>query len=100
MALGDRLGWRGIVATKLVDWWFDAKGGPERTTALRGAFERFCDVGGAISGNWAASSPSAGIPAKLTILTQKSNPRLPGSVCVMRLSVLSRSRPECRSRYW
>jgi tetratricopeptide (TPR) repeat protein len=43
--LGDRLGWKGIVATKLVDWWFDAKNGPERMTALRGAFERFCDVG-------------------------------------------------------
>jgi tetratricopeptide (TPR) repeat protein len=43
--LGDRLGWKGIVATKLVDWWFEAKNGPERMTALRGAFERFCDVG-------------------------------------------------------
>jgi cellulose synthase operon protein C len=43
--LGDRLGWKGIVASKLVDWWFEAKSGPERTAALRGAFERFCDVG-------------------------------------------------------
>jgi tetratricopeptide (TPR) repeat protein len=43
--LGDRLGWRGIVATKLVEWWFEEKPGPERTTNLRGAFERFADVG-------------------------------------------------------
>jgi tetratricopeptide (TPR) repeat protein len=43
--LGDRLGWKGIVASKLVDWWFEAKNGPERTAALRGAFERFCEVG-------------------------------------------------------
>ena len=28
--LGDRLGWKGIVATKLVDWWFEAKHGAER----------------------------------------------------------------------
>ena len=31
--LGDRLGWRGIVATKLVEWWFEAKHGAERTGA-------------------------------------------------------------------
>jgi tetratricopeptide (TPR) repeat protein len=43
--LGDRLGWRGIVATKLVEWWFEEKPGPERTASLRGAFERFADVG-------------------------------------------------------
>ncbi len=43
--LGDRLGWKGIVASKLVEWWSDAKASPERTLALRGAFERFCDVG-------------------------------------------------------
>jgi tetratricopeptide (TPR) repeat protein len=43
--LGDRLGWKGIVASKLVEWWADAKASPERTGALRGAFERFCDVG-------------------------------------------------------
>jgi tetratricopeptide (TPR) repeat protein len=42
--LGDRLGWKGIVASKLVDWWFEAKNGPERTSALRGAFERFADL--------------------------------------------------------
>ncbi len=45
MELGDRLGWRGIVATKLVEWWFEAKPSPERTANLRGAFERFAEVG-------------------------------------------------------
>jgi len=43
--LGDRLGWKGIVASKLKDWWFDARHGAERTSALRGAFERFAEVG-------------------------------------------------------
>jgi tetratricopeptide (TPR) repeat protein len=43
--LGDRLGWRGIVATKLVEWWFEAKPSPERTEHLRGAFDRFAEVG-------------------------------------------------------
>jgi tetratricopeptide (TPR) repeat protein len=43
--LGDRLGWRGIVATKLVEWWFEAKPNAERLTNLRGAFERFAEVG-------------------------------------------------------
>jgi hypothetical protein len=43
--LGDRLGWRGIVATKLVEWWFEAKQSPERLANLRGAFERFAEVG-------------------------------------------------------
>jgi hypothetical protein len=43
--LGDRLGWRGIVAGKLVEWWFGAKPSPERTPFLRGAFERFAEVG-------------------------------------------------------
>ncbi|MBX3232423.1 MAG: hypothetical protein KIT84_22625 [Labilithrix sp.] len=43
--LGDRLGWKGIVASKLKEWWFDARHGVERTNALRGAFERFADVG-------------------------------------------------------
>ena len=43
--LGDRLGWRGIVATKLVEWWFEAKQSAERTSNLRGAFERFAEVG-------------------------------------------------------
>ncbi|MBX3185394.1 MAG: hypothetical protein KF819_00200 [Labilithrix sp.] len=43
--LGDRLGWKGIVASKLKDWWFDARHGAERTAALHGAFERFAEVG-------------------------------------------------------
>jgi tetratricopeptide (TPR) repeat protein len=43
--LGDGLGWKGIVATKLVDWWFEARHGQERTANLRGAFERFGAVG-------------------------------------------------------
>jgi cellulose synthase operon protein C len=43
--LGDRLGWRGIVATKVVEWWLEAKPSPERITHLRGAFERFAEVG-------------------------------------------------------
>jgi tetratricopeptide (TPR) repeat protein len=43
--LGDRLGWRGIVATKLVEWWFEARQSPERLSNLRGAFDRFAEVG-------------------------------------------------------
>ncbi|HEY1959319.1 MAG TPA: hypothetical protein VGH28_27080, partial [Polyangiaceae bacterium] len=43
--LGDRLGWKGLVATKLVEWWLGSRGGAERTAALRGAFDRFSDVG-------------------------------------------------------
>jgi hypothetical protein len=43
--LGDKLGWKGIVASKLKEWWFDARHGEMRTAALRGAFERFADVG-------------------------------------------------------
>ena len=45
VSLGDRLGWRGIVATKLVDWWLDAEQSPKRIAYLRGAFERFVEVG-------------------------------------------------------
>ncbi len=43
--LGDKLGWKGIVAQKLVEWWFEAKHGQERIANLRGAFERFAEVG-------------------------------------------------------
>ena len=43
--LGDRLGWKGIVASKLVDWWFEARHGVERTHALKEAFDRFVEVG-------------------------------------------------------
>ena len=45
IVLGDRLGWRGIVATKLVDWWFPEAGSDARTAALLGALERFVVVG-------------------------------------------------------
>jgi tetratricopeptide (TPR) repeat protein len=43
--LGDRLGWRGIVAQKVVEWWLEAKPSPERIAHLRGAFDRFAEVG-------------------------------------------------------
>lgn len=43
--LGDRLNWKGIVAQKLVEWWFEARHSPERTANLRGAFDRFAEVG-------------------------------------------------------
>jgi tetratricopeptide (TPR) repeat protein len=43
--LGDRLGWKGIVATKLVEWWFEARHGQERLNNLRGAFDRFAEIG-------------------------------------------------------
>jgi len=43
--LGDKLGWKGIVATKLVEWYVEAPSGDERNEALRGAFERFIEVG-------------------------------------------------------
>ncbi|MFO0569789.1 MAG: hypothetical protein U0263_29335 [Polyangiaceae bacterium] len=45
VALGDRLGWKGIVATKLVEWFAEAPVGAERHEALRGAFQRFVEVG-------------------------------------------------------
>jgi tetratricopeptide (TPR) repeat protein len=45
IALGDRLGQKAVVATKLNEWWFDARRGKERDEALRGAFERFFEVG-------------------------------------------------------
>jgi hypothetical protein len=43
--LGDRLGWKWDVATKLVDWWLDANPSAQRTAHLRGAFDRFIEVG-------------------------------------------------------
>lgn len=43
--LGDKLGWSGIVATKLVQWHLESPVSPERHIALRGAFTRFVDVG-------------------------------------------------------
>ncbi|HEY6081441.1 MAG TPA: hypothetical protein VIW29_21650 [Polyangiaceae bacterium] len=45
VALGDKLGWKGVVATKLVEWYMEAAVGPARNAALKGAFERFVSVG-------------------------------------------------------
>ncbi len=45
VALGDKLGWKGVVATKLVEWYMEAAVGPTRNAALKGAFERFVSVG-------------------------------------------------------
>ncbi len=42
--LGDKLGWKGIVATKLVAW-NESGTGHARNEALRGAFDRFVEVG-------------------------------------------------------
>ncbi|HEY5954890.1 MAG TPA: hypothetical protein VIV60_00005, partial [Polyangiaceae bacterium] len=43
--LADRLGWKGIVATKLIEWNLDAPNSDVRNQALRGAFDRFLEVG-------------------------------------------------------
>ena len=43
--LGDELGWKGIVATKLVEWYLESRAGDKRNEALRGAFDRFIEVG-------------------------------------------------------
>jgi len=45
VTLGDKLGWKGVVATKLVEWYMEAPVGPARNNALKGAFERFVSVG-------------------------------------------------------
>ncbi|MEO8878389.1 MAG: hypothetical protein ABI461_22555, partial [Polyangiaceae bacterium] len=45
IALGDRLGWKGLVGQKLCEWWFEARNGPERIGALKEAFDRFAEVG-------------------------------------------------------
>jgi hypothetical protein len=42
--LGDELGWKGVVAVKLVEWNLSSPSGPARTLALRGAFDRFLEV--------------------------------------------------------
>jgi hypothetical protein len=44
VALGDKLGWKGVVAVKLVEWNVAAPSSPARTEALRGAFDRFLEV--------------------------------------------------------
>ncbi len=41
VSLGDKLGWQGIVATKLVTWYESASASAQRSQALRGAFDRF-----------------------------------------------------------
>jgi len=43
--LGDALGWKGVVASKLVEWYLEQPASPARNSALRGAFERFVEVG-------------------------------------------------------
>jgi len=43
--LGDALGWKGVVASKLVEWYLEQAQSPARNAALRGAFERFVEVG-------------------------------------------------------
>ena len=46
VALGDRLGWRGIVATRAVEWWFPEAPSDARTSGSHGGlFERFAVVG-------------------------------------------------------
>jgi tetratricopeptide (TPR) repeat protein len=42
--LGDELGWKGVVAVKLVEWNIATPASPKRTEALRGAFDRFLEV--------------------------------------------------------
>jgi hypothetical protein len=44
VALGDKLGWKGVVAVKLVEWNLSAPSSAARTEALRGAFDRFLEV--------------------------------------------------------
>ncbi|HVY45033.1 MAG TPA: hypothetical protein VHB21_04100, partial [Minicystis sp.] len=44
VALGDKLGWKGIVAMKLVAW-NESATGPARNEALRSAFWRFLEIG-------------------------------------------------------
>ncbi|MCB9608419.1 MAG: hypothetical protein H6716_17655 [Polyangiaceae bacterium] len=43
--LGDQLGWKGVVAQKLVEWFAEAPVGAARNDALRNAFNRFVEVG-------------------------------------------------------
>src|SRR5215471_8648985 len=44
VALGDRLGWKGLVASKLVEWYGEAAPSDNRNRALQGAFDRFLEV--------------------------------------------------------
>ena len=43
--LGDNLNWKGVVASKLVEWNLESPASAERNEALRGAFDRFVAVG-------------------------------------------------------
>jgi hypothetical protein len=43
--LGDKLGWKGAVASKLVEWYMESPMGAARNNALKGAFDRFVAVG-------------------------------------------------------
>ncbi len=43
--LGDRLGRKKLVASKLVEWYGQASASPERDRELHGAFDRFVEVG-------------------------------------------------------
>ena len=43
--LGDRLGWKGLVATKLLEWHIATPESAERAAALLAAFERLVGVG-------------------------------------------------------
>ena len=43
--LGDELGWKGVVAGKLIEWYLEMAASPARSASLRGAFERFVEVG-------------------------------------------------------
>ena len=45
VTLADSLGWKGIVATKLIEWNLEAPSSESRNLALRGAFDRFLTVG-------------------------------------------------------
>jgi Tfp pilus assembly protein PilF len=42
--LGDELGWKGVVAVKLVEWNLGAPASAARSQALLGAFDRFLEV--------------------------------------------------------
>jgi tetratricopeptide (TPR) repeat protein len=44
VSLGDELGWKGVVAMKLVEWFIAAAPGQQRSQALLGAFDRFLEV--------------------------------------------------------
>jgi cellulose synthase operon protein C len=45
VVLADNLGWKGIVAAKLIEWNLEAPSSEARNMALRGAFDRFLEVG-------------------------------------------------------